>query len=115
VSIRVLIFDDVFFARGEQFHIPGLDADLYEHADDAVELVAAIEPAYIFMDFAMGGERDNGAEAIARLRASGYRGVIVAMSSDPALNDAMVEAGADERLAKKALLRSFLMDLGSKG
>ena len=111
---RVLIFDDVVFARGETFNLPGLDADLYEHADDVVELAETTEPAYIFMDYAMGPDHDNGAEAITKLRAAGYGGTIIAMSSDPALNDQMVAAGANERLAKKALLRSYLMDLGSK-
>lgn len=115
MSVRVLIFDDVVFARGETFNIPGVLADLYEHADDAVELVAAIEPDYVFMDFAMGPGHDDGAVAITRLRGAGFSGVIVAMSSDPDLNDEMVSAGANERLAKKALLRSYLMDLGSRG
>jgi hypothetical protein len=114
-SIRVLIFDDVVFARGETFNIPGLDCDLHEHADEVVAVIAETNPAYIFMDFDMGDGHVKGDEAIVNIRASGYSGTIVAMSSDPVRNDSMVAAGADERLAKKALLRSYLMDLGSKG
>ena len=115
MSVRILIFDDVVFARGETFNIPGVLADLYEHADDAVELAAAIEPDYIFMDYAMGPTHVTGSVAVANLRGAGYAGTIIAMSSDPDLNDEMIAAGANERLAKKALLRSYLMDLGSRG
>jgi len=115
MPVRVLIFDDVVFARGETFNMPGVDADLYEHADEAVELAAALKPDYVFMDFAMGAEHDDGAEAIRKLRAAGYSGEIIAMSSDPALNEVMITAGANDRLAKKALLRSYVMDLGSRG
>lgn len=115
MSVRVLIFDDVLFARGETFNIPGVLADLYEHADDAAELASAIEPDYVFMDYAMGSSHDAGSVAVANLRRAGFAGIIIAMSSDPERNDEMIAAGANERLAKKALLRSYLMDLGSRG
>jgi DNA-binding NarL/FixJ family response regulator len=111
---RVIIFDDVVFARGEVFHLPGVEAEVYEHADSAPELVAAIQPDLVFMDFAMGSGHKSGAEAIRALREAGFTGRIVAISSDPALNARMLAAGADESLAKKALLRSYLMDLGSR-
>jgi hypothetical protein len=65
------------------------------------------------MDHAMGRGRKTGSEAIRELRASGYRGRIVAISSDPAANAEMRRAGADEVLGKKALLRSYLVHLGS--
>ena len=35
------------------------------------------------------------------------------MSSDPAANAAMITAGADEALPKKAMLRSWLVALGN--
>ncbi|HSS00703.1 MAG TPA: hypothetical protein VLM79_26770, partial [Kofleriaceae bacterium] len=34
--LNVAIFDDVVAARGERFHIPGLDVAVFPHADDAV-------------------------------------------------------------------------------
>jgi len=34
--LNVAIFDDVVAARSEHFHIPGLDVEVFAHADDAV-------------------------------------------------------------------------------
>ena len=113
--LRVLIFDDVVAARGEEFRIPGLAVSVAPHADNAVDLCTA-EPApdVVFMDFALGEGRSDGAAAIAAMRAAGYAGRIVAISSDPAANARMTEAGANESLASKALLRSFLVHLGDR-
>jgi DNA-binding NarL/FixJ family response regulator len=113
--LHVLIFDDVVAARGETFHIPGLEVTVVAHADDAVGVVQASEhaPDVVFMDHAMGKDRKNGAQAIEELRASGYAGRIVAISSDPAANAEMRRAGADESLAQKAQLRSFLVHHGA--
>lgn len=112
--LDVLIFDDVVAARGEAFRIPGLDVTVVAHADDAVRVVVgrARPPDVVFMDFAMGPGRKSGTQAIAELRAAGYAGRIVAISSDPAANAAMRRAGADEALSQKALLRSYLVHLG---
>ncbi|HWM86975.1 MAG TPA: response regulator [Kofleriaceae bacterium] len=112
--LHILIFDDVVAARGETFHIPGLEVTVVAHADDAVGVVRASTspPDVVFMDFAMGRGRKSGTEAIEELRAAGYAGRIVAISSDPAANAAMRKAGADESLSQKALLRSFLVHLG---
>jgi CheY-like chemotaxis protein len=112
--LLVLIFDDVVAARGETFHIPGLEVVVVAHADDAVHVIGEGErpPDVVFMDFAMGKGRKTGTEAIGELRAAGYAGRIVAISSDPAANAAMCRAGADESLAQKAQLRSFLVHLG---
>jgi hypothetical protein len=60
----------------------------------------------------MGSGRKSGTQAIEELRAAGYAGRIVAISSDPAANAAMCRAGADESLGQKAQLRSFLVHLG---
>jgi DNA-binding NarL/FixJ family response regulator len=113
--LHVLIFDDVVAARGEMFHIPGLEVTVVAHADDAVGVIqaSAHAPDVVFMDHAMGKDRKNGAQAIEELRASGYAGRIVAISSDPAANAEMRRAGADESLAQKAQLRSFLVHLGA--
>jgi DNA-binding NarL/FixJ family response regulator len=115
--LHVLIFDDVVAARGETFHIPGLEVTVVGHADDAVEVVRAgtRPPDVVFMDFAMGKGRKNGTQAIEELRAAGYAGRIVAISSDPAANAAMRQAGANDSLAQKAQLRSFLVHLGESG
>ena len=40
-TLKVAIFDDVVAARGETFHIPGLEVDVYGHADDALDLCQA--------------------------------------------------------------------------
>lgn len=112
--LTILIFDDVVAARGEMFHIAGLEVTVVPHADDAVGVVRASPrpPDLVFMDYAMGQGRKNGSEAIAELRAAGYAGRIVAISSDPAANADMCRAGADESLAQKAQLRSYLVHLG---
>lgn len=113
--LHVLIFDDVVAARGETFHIPGLEVAVEGHADDAVAVVtgSAPVPDVVFMDFAMGRGRKSGTDAIRELRTAGYAGRIVAISSDPAANAEMQQAGADEALPKKALLRSYLVHLGA--
>jgi CheY-like chemotaxis protein len=112
-STRVAIFDDVVAMRGETFHIPGLVVHVYGHADDAVR--ACTEHAYdvVCMDYAMGAEHQPGDKAVAALRGGGFRGRIIGISSDPDANQSMRRAGADESLAKKAHLRSFLVRLGA--
>jgi CheY-like chemotaxis protein len=111
--IKVGIFDDVVALRGETFHIPGLKVDVHDHADDAVRLCRERAYDVVCMDFAMGAEHQSGEQAIAALRQSGFGGRIIAISSDPNANLAMQRAGADECLAKKAHLRSFLVAMGS--
>jgi DNA-binding NarL/FixJ family response regulator len=113
--LRVAIFDDILWIRQERFHIPGLDVDLYADADDAAAVCADRDPpGMICMDFSMGADHADGAEAIRAIRAAGYTGRIVAMSSDPSANEAMIRAGADEALPQKAMLRSFLVDVAKK-
>lgn len=112
--LRVAVFDDVVAARGEVFHIPGLAVDVYAHADEAVAQCRAAGHAVVFMDFAMGSGRADGAAAVAALRADGFGGRIVAISSDPAANAAMIAAGANEALGKKAHLRSFLVHVAGQ-
>ncbi|HET6613015.1 MAG TPA: response regulator [Kofleriaceae bacterium] len=113
-DLAVAVFDDVVFARGESFRIPGLVVTVYAHADNATHLCAGGAFDVVFMDFAMGTSRKSGRTAIAELRRAGFCGRIIAISSDPVANDAMREAGADEALAKKAHLRSFLVQLGAQ-
>jgi CheY-like chemotaxis protein len=112
--LRVAVFDDVVAARAEQFHIPGLVVDVHPHADQAAGLCGQHTYDVVLMDFAMGPGRKTGQVATAELRAAGFRGRIVAISSDPAANAAMRSAGADEALAAKAHLRSYLVHLGNK-
>ena len=110
--LKVVIFDDVVAARGENFNIPGLAVDVHRHADDAAILCSANGYDVVFMDFAMGAEHQNGAEAVAALRADGFAGKIVAISSDPNANAQMKDAGADEALGRKVHLRSYLVRIG---
>jgi hypothetical protein len=118
--LRVAIFDDVVAARAEQFHIPGLAVDVFAHADDVVATCAAVAADtgdlydYVFMDFALGSDRKAGDVAIQELRAAGFRGKVIAISSDPNANDLMRQVGADDSLAKKAHLRSYLVHLGAQ-
>jgi CheY-like chemotaxis protein len=109
----VAIFDDVLAARREVFHIPGLDVGVYGNADDVQNVCHLHKPDVVCMDYAMGEGHVNGAEAIAALRAMGFAGSIVAMSSDPAANQRMLEAGADDQILQKAMLRSYLVALGA--
>jgi hypothetical protein len=114
LMLRVAIFDDVLAARREVFHIPGLDVGVYGDADD-VCLICSGEraPDVVCMDYAMGPQHANGADAIRAVRTIGFPGKIVAMSSDPAANAAMVAAGANESLLQKSMLRSYLVALGA--
>ncbi|HEY4241107.1 MAG TPA: hypothetical protein VGM88_14895 [Kofleriaceae bacterium] len=112
--LRVAIFDDVVAARGEQFHIPGLVVDVFAHADDAAGTCQRGRYELVFMDFAMGPGRKDGSRATGELRAAGFRGKIIGISSDPAANAAMRAAGAEESLASKSHLRSYLVHIGGK-
>jgi CheY-like chemotaxis protein len=118
--LRVAIFDDVVAARAEQFHIPGLTVEVFADADDVVAICTAVAEDtgdaydYVFMDFSLGNDHKVGDDATRELRAAGFRGKIIAISSDPAANDKMREAGADDSLAKKAHLRSYLVHLGQQ-
>ena len=112
--LRVAIFDDVVAARGERFHIPGLEVEVFAHADDAANLCTKGGYDVVFMDYALGPGRKNGQTVTREVRAAGFRGRIIAISSDPAANAAIKAAGADDALNSKAHLRSYLVHLGSK-
>lgn len=113
-SLHVAIFDDVVAARSERFHIPGLEVAVFPHADEAVTACVRGRYDLVFMDFAMGPGRKDGSKATAELRAAGFTGKIIGISSDPAANAAMRSAGADEALGSKSHLRSYLVHIGSK-
>ncbi|NJM91124.1 MAG: response regulator [Myxococcales bacterium] len=113
-ALRVAIFDDVVAARAEQFHIPGLLVDVFADADDAVERCRGAVYQLVFMDFSLGGDHKAGDDAIRELRAAGFTGKVIAISSDPQANERMRLAGADDSLAKKAHLRSYLVHLGAQ-
>jgi len=111
---KVAIFDDVVAARGEQFHIPGLDVEVFPHADDAVGACSRGHYDVVFMDFALGQGHQDGSRAITELRRAGFRGTIIGISSDPVANAAMRAAGADDALGGKSHLRSYLVHLGGR-
>ena len=110
-ALKVAIFDDVVCARGEQFHIPGLDVAVFPHADDAAAVCSRGCYELVFMDFAMGPRRKDGSRAISDLRGAGFGGKIIGISSDPAANAAMRAAGADDALGSKSHLRSYLVHI----
>ncbi len=112
--LQVAVFDDVVAARGERFHIPGLEVEVFAHADDAASLCVGRAFDVVFMDFALGPGRKTGQVVTAEIRAAGFRGRIVAISSDPAANAAIRAAGADDALTSKAHLRSYLVHLGAR-
>lgn len=112
--LKVAIYDDVVAARAELFHIPGLDVTVFAHADDAVRQCASGGFDVVFMDFALGPGRKTGQDVTSALRAAGFAGKVIAISSDPAANAAIRAAGADDALATKALLRSYLVHLGAQ-
>lgn len=111
--LRVAIFDDVVAARGELFHIPGLEVTVFAHADGAARECAADAFDVIFVDHALGPGHCDGEVFTRELRAAEFRGRIIAISSDPNANAAIRAAGADDALASKAHLRSFLVHLGA--
>jgi len=112
---RVVVFDDVLHARGERFPtIAGLAVEVHAHADEATEL-GLVDGDVVCMDYEMGREHRNGEEAVVALRAAGFGGRIVAMSSDPGCNLRMVAAGATEALPRKAMLGAFLVTLAQGG
>ncbi|MBL0212820.1 MAG: hypothetical protein IPQ07_02940 [Myxococcales bacterium] len=112
--LKVAIFDDVVAARGEQFHIPGCAVEVFPHADEAVVVCVRGRYDVVFMDYAMGPGRKDGATATRELRASGCRAKIIGISSDPAANAAIRTSGADEALASKSHLRSYLVHIGAQ-
>ncbi|MEZ4362279.1 MAG: response regulator [Kofleriaceae bacterium] len=112
--LRVVVFDDVVAVRGEHFNIPGVVVDVFADADDVVARCLAAAYDLVFMDFSLGRGHKVGDEAIRELRAAGFVGKVVAISSDPSANDRMRAAGADESLAKKAHLRSYLVHVGAQ-
>jgi DNA-binding NarL/FixJ family response regulator len=112
-QLKVAIIDDVVAARAEQFHIPGLEVTVFAHADGAALECVRDGFDVIFMDHALGAGHQDGEAMTAELRAAGFTGRIVAISSDPAANAAIRAAGADDALASKALLRSYLVHLGA--
>ncbi len=113
-ALKVAIFDDVVAARSEQFHIPGVEVEVFAHADDAVAVCARGRFDLVFMDYALGPGRRDGALAITQLRTAGFPGKIIGISSDPAANAAMKTAGAQESLGSKSHLRSYLVHIGSQ-
>src|SRR5262245_40887089 len=106
--MRVVVFDDVLFARQQEYASTDCELLFYEHADEAVRVVAGAEPDAVLMDYAM-EEHLTGEEAISALRERWPRGRlhIVAISSDALSNDRMVAAGADDAVLKSHL-RGYL-------
>jgi len=109
--MKILVFDDVLCRRQGEYTVPGLLIRFYEHADDAVAVVQREHPELVLMDYSM-EEHRSGEEAVRALRAAFPRRTlsIVAISSDAASNDRMLDAGADD-VVPKSHLRGYLSRL----
>lgn len=106
--MRVVVFDDVLFLRQHEYSGMEVEFRFFEHADEAVGVVAAECPDLVLMDYAM-EEHDTGEEAIEKLRKRWPRGdlTIVGISSDAYSNERMMAAGADEAVPKSHI-RGYL-------
>lgn len=120
--LKVMLFDDELAQQPGPYRMSGLSLRCFAHADDAVQLVAAELPDVVLMDYSMGAML-SGAAAVAKLRALSLgqatsgpaRGTrrrlrIVAISSDPANNQRMLDAGADDAVPKSHV-RAYLHKL----
>ena len=116
-TLVVCVFDDVLAARREVFHVNGLTVTVHADADDVEAFVRGERgpvPDVICMDYSMDPAELTGEDAVRAARAQGFTGRIVGISSDPRSNRAMIAAGADESLPRKAMLHSFLQTLAPK-
>lgn len=106
--MRVVVFDDVLFTRQQDYAGIGCELHFYEHADEAVRVVADAQPDMVLMDYAM-EEHITGEEAITALRERWPRGQlrIVGISSDALSNERLLQAGADDAVPKSHL-RGYL-------
>lgn len=101
--LRVVVFDDQMFARGD-LRVDGIDLELHPHGDDAAALCTGPDaPALVCVDYSMGGLHRSGDRVVRALRDAGYTGRVVAISSDPTANAAMIAAGADQSVPKAEL------------
>ena len=109
--MRVIVFDDILFHRQAEFTEVDLDLRFYEHADNAVVVVAAERPDLVLMDYAMDAHA-SGEDAVRALRTRWPRGAltIVGISSDSSSNRRMVAMGADDAVPKSHL-RGYLRAL----
>lgn len=114
--MRVVVFDDVLFTRQHEYSGIGCELHFYEHADEAVRVVADAQPDMVLMDYAM-EEHLTGEEAICALRERWPRGQlrIVGISSDTLSNERLVAAGADDAVPKSHLRGYLRYVLRSRG
>jgi len=107
--MKVIVFDDELRERAALYKMPELTLLCFDHADDAVAIVAAERPDVVLMDYTMHAELD-GTQAIAALKRLGLPVRIVAISGDRVRNLALVAAGADDAVPKTHL-RGYLHKL----
>jgi len=104
--LRMLYVEDdvaLRFMMAAMFDRLGVDFDLAEDGEQAVDMVRAARGCYdlVLMDNQM--PRKSGTEATREMRQGGYTGLIVGLTSDPhgcADREAFVAAGLDESLDK---------------
>jgi len=117
---RALVVDDsklACFVLGRSLERHGFDVELAHSAEQALEDVARLEPAVVFMDHQMSGM--SGLEAVRELRSQeAFRHLPVVMYTSQAGEDFVAEAreaGASGVLAKhseRLRLTALLRDLG---
>ena len=97
--MKVIVFDDELTARAASYKMPELTLLCFDHADDAVAIVAAERPDVVLMDYNMNAGLD-GTQAILAPKRLGLPMRIVAISGERARNLALLDAGADEAVPK---------------
>jgi CheY-like chemotaxis protein len=107
--MKVIVFDDELRERAASYKMAELTLLCYDHADDAVAIVAAERPDVVLMDYTMHAQLD-GTQAIAALKRLGLPLRIVAISADRARNLALLSAGADDAVPKTHI-RGYLHKL----
>jgi len=124
--MKVIVFDDELSKPGALSlktgsaatkptgQMPPIEILCCPHADEAATIVERERPDVVLMDYAMHAEH-SGAEAVSILHALRKRGgplfLLVAISADPAANQRMLDAGADDAVPKthvRAYLRKLL-------
>ena len=109
--MKVVVFDDVLFARQHEYAEFACEFVFFAHADDAVWAVRSHRPELVLMDYSM-GSHGTGEDAVTALRGHWPRGVlrIVGISADVLSNERLVAAGADDAVPKSHL-RGYLRAL----
>jgi CheY-like chemotaxis protein len=114
-GLRVLVADDNADLRGaisEMLGAAGCAVRVASDGEEAVNVALETQLDVILMDVEM--PRLDGLQAATRLRAQGFRGVIVAITADamPEHRTEALAAGCNEHIAKPVHFRDLFARLG---